>query len=113
MCSLVLLALKQLKACKNCNAYLFVILYFQTISFKLRKLFNNRNSGADVSGHDIKSYKAKRISFKTRGTLPNLGFVFADKPLIMAFYHSYGVKLTKSKKPHTIAAEVMKPWVLK
>ena len=37
----------------------------ETISFKLREHFNNRNSGADVSSHDVKSLKAKRI----RGTL--------------------------------------------
>ena len=50
--------------------FVFVILYFQTISFKLREHFNKRNIGADFSGHDVKSLKAKIVRFKTRGTLP-------------------------------------------
>ena len=58
----------------------------------MQEHFNNRNSGADVSGHDVKSLKAKIIRFKTRGTLPKLGFVSANKPLLMAFYHSNGVQ---------------------
>ena len=37
---------------------------------KLRDHFNNQNGGADVSGHDVKSLKAKIVCFKTRGTLP-------------------------------------------
>ena len=49
--------------------------------------FNNRISGADVSGHDVESLKAKGIHFKTGGILPKLGFVSAGKPLLMAFYH--------------------------
>ena len=77
MCSLVLLALKQLKACKTRNAYLFCS-NFQTILFKLRENFNNRNIGADVSGHDVKKLKAKRIRFKTRRKLLKLGFVSAE-----------------------------------
>ena len=92
MCSLVLLALKQLKACcKNRNAYLFCKIYFQTISFKLQEYFNNQNSGADVSGHDVKSSKAKRIRFKIRGTVTKLGFVSADEQILMAFKHFHGV----------------------
>ena len=78
---------------------------------KLREHFNNRHGGADVSGHDVESLKAKRIRFESRGTLPKLGFVSADKPLLMASYHvAYNV--AKSKKPHTIAEEVIKPCVL-
>ena len=69
----------------------FVILYFQNISFKLREHFNNQNSEADVSDHGVKSLKAKRIRFKTQETLPKLGFVSADKQLLIAFYHSNGV----------------------
>ena len=57
----------------------------------MREHFNNRNIGADVSGHDVKSLKAKRIRYKTLEILLKLGFVSADKPLLMAFYHSNGV----------------------
>ena len=73
----------------------------------MQEHFNNRNSGADVSGHDVKSLKAKRIHFKIRGTLPKLGFVSADKPRLMV------CSVAKSKMPHTIVAEVIKPLVLK
>ena len=76
---------------KPSRIFCFVILYFQTISFKLQEHFNNRNSGIEVSSHDDKSLKAKRIRFKTRETLPKLGFVSAYKPLLMAFYHCNGV----------------------
>ena len=91
MCSLVLLALKQLKAWKNTAHICFVILYFQKISFKLREHFNNRNSGADVSGHNVEPLKAKIIHFKNQGTLSKLAFFSADKPLLIAFYDSNGV----------------------
>ena len=69
----------------------FVILYIQTKSFKLQEHFKNRNSGTDVLGHDHESLKAKRIRFETGGTLPKLGFVSANKPLLMTFYHYTGV----------------------
>ena len=51
----------------------------------MREHFNNRNFRADVSGHDVKPMKAKRIRFKTRGKLSKLGLVSADKPLLIAF----------------------------
>ena len=54
--------------------------------FKLREHFNNnRNIGAVVLGNDVKSLKAKTFRFKTQGTLPKLGFVSADKPLLIDF----------------------------
>ena len=69
------------------------------------------NMVADVSIHDVESLKAKRIRFESQGTLPKLGFVSADKPLLMASYHvAYNV--AKFKKPHTISEEVIKPCVL-
>ena len=49
---------------KTATHICFVKLYFQTISFKLREHFNNRNSEADVSGHDVKSLKAKESALK-------------------------------------------------
>ena len=51
---------------------------------KLRKHFNIRHGGADASGHDVESFKEKRTFFESRGTLPKLGFVSADKQLPMA-----------------------------
>ena len=55
-------------------------------SSKLREQFNNWHSGADVSGHGVESLKAKYIRFESSGSLPNFGFVSADKPLLMASY---------------------------
>ena len=40
-----------------------------------------------------------------------LSVISADKPLLMASYH-VAYKVAKSKKPHTIAEEVIKPCAL-
>ena len=78
---------------------------------KLQKHLNNLHGGADVLGRGVESLKAKRIRFESRGTLQKLDFLFADKLLLMASYHvAYNV--TKSKEPHTITKEVIKPCVL-
>ena len=78
---------------------------------KLQEYFNNRHGGADAAGHDVESLKAKRIRFDSRGTFPKLGFISADKPLLMASYY-VAYKVAKSKKPHTIEEEVIKPCAL-
>ena len=81
--------------------YMFCTIVFSNANLKLSKLrehFNNRHGGADVSDHDVKSLKAKRTHFESRGTLIKLGFVSADKQLLMASYHVV----------HTISEEVIK-----
>ena len=50
----------------------------------LQDHFKIRLGEANVSGHDVKSLKAKRIRFESRKTFPKLGFLFAGKPLLMA-----------------------------
>ena len=57
----------------------------------MREHFNNQKNGADVSGHDVESLKAKRIRFETQGTIQKLSFVSADKPFLKKFYHFNGV----------------------
>ena len=94
--------------CMLCNAV------FCNANLKLSKLqehFNNKRGGADISGHDIESLKIKRARFDSRGTLPKLGFVSVDKPLLLASYQ-VAYKVAKSKKPHTIAEELIKPCAL-
>ncbi|CAM1324282.1 ZBED8 (predicted) [Pycnogonum litorale] len=78
---------------------------------KLQEHFNNRHGGADLAGHDVESLKVKRARFDSRKTLPKLGFVSVDKPLLMASYQ-VAYKVAKSKKPHTIAEELIKPCAL-
>ena len=71
-------------------------------SSKLREHLNNRHGEADVLGHVVESLKAKRMCFETRGTLPKLGFVSADKPFLMVSYHVV-YNVAKFKKLNTIA----------
>ena len=68
--------------------------------------FDNRHGEADVSLHDVESLKAKMMCFETRGTLPKLGFVSADKPFLMVSYHVV-YNVAKFKKLNTIAEEVI------
>ena len=77
----------------------------------MRKHFNNRHGGADVWSHDVELLKAKTIRFESRGTLSKLGFVSANKPLLMAS-NNVAYNVAKSKKPQTTAEEVIKPCVL-
>jgi len=53
---------------------------------KLQEHFDNRYREASVVGHDEKSFRAERVRFDSRATLPKLGFVFVDKPPLMASY---------------------------
>ena len=54
--------------------------------------------------------KLKKICFESQATLPKLGLVSASKSLLIASYH-VEYKVAKSKKPHTIAEELIKPCV--
>ncbi|XP_076039331.1 protein FAM200C-like [Oratosquilla oratoria] len=76
----------------------------------LQEHFNNKHGGGDVEGHVFKALKTKRTRFDSRGTLPRVGFVSVDKPLLLALY-KVAYKVVKSKKFHTIA-ELITPCVL-
>nr|XP_053635382.1 protein ZBED8-like [Cherax quadricarinatus] len=77
---------------------------------KLQEHFNNQHGGANVAGHDFKSLQAKRARFDSRATLPKLGFISVNKPLTASYQVAY--KVAKSKKPHTVAEELIKPCAL-
>ena len=91
--------------------YLFCNTVFSNANLKPSKLqehFNNRHGGANVSGHDVEPLKAKRNHFESQRRLPKLGFVSAGKPLLLASYHVL-YDVAKTKKPYTIAGELIKP----
>lgn len=108
MCTLVSLDELQKPQCILCNAV------FSDANMKPSKLqehFNNKHGGGGVEGHDFESLKTKRAYFQSCGTLPRLGFVSVDKPLLLALYQVV-YKVTKSKKLYTIAEELIKPCAL-
>ena len=56
---------------------------------KLQDHFNNRHDGANILGHDFESKGKKDPPWTTRNLnfkLPKLGFVPADKPLLIFLY---------------------------
>ena len=57
---------------KTATHICFVMLNFQTISFKLQEHFYNRNSGADVSGHDVNHWKQKESALKLEENFQSL-----------------------------------------
>ena len=74
---------------------------------KLKEHFQNKHGG-ESNGHDIQALKVKGFQFYRAGTLPQYGFSPIDKPLLQGSYHiAYNV--AKSKKPHAIVEELIKP----
>ena len=108
MCSLIILALKQLRPAKTAMHVLYYCIFKRILKpSELQDHFNNRNGWANVFGHDIESLKPKRIHLESRATLPILGFKSAGKPLLMTSYHM-AHNVAETKKPHTIAEELTK-----
>ena len=50
---------------------------------RLKENFNNMYGGVKAS-QDSESLKNKRVCFDSSGTLQKMGFVTADKPLLLA-----------------------------
>ena len=73
----------QIPHCMFCNT---VFSNANLKPFELQDHFKNQHGEANVSGHDLKSLKAKRIRFELQRTFPKLGFVSAGEPLLMASY---------------------------
>ena len=77
---------------------------------RLKEHFNNKHGGVKP-GQDSESLKIKRVRFDSSGTFPKMGFVPADKPLLLASY-KVAYEIAKNKKPHTIAENLIKPCAL-
>ncbi|XP_076325489.1 protein FAM200C-like [Tachypleus tridentatus] len=77
---------------------------------KLDEHFKNKHGGRDA-GNDIVTLRVKRARFDQVGTLPTYGFLPTEKPLLRASYE-VAYQIAKSKKPHTIGEELIKPCAL-
>ncbi|XP_076359052.1 protein FAM200C-like [Tachypleus tridentatus] len=77
---------------------------------KLDEHFKNKHGGRDA-GNDIVTLRVKRARFDQVGTLPTCGFSPTEKPLLRASYE-VAYQIAKSKKPHTIGDELIKPCAL-
>ncbi|XP_045117651.1 protein ZBED8-like [Portunus trituberculatus] len=77
---------------------------------KLDEHFKNKHDGRDA-GNDIVTLRDKRARFDQVGTLPTYGFSPTEKPLPRASYE-IAYHIAKSKKPHTVGEELIKPCAL-
>ena len=87
---------------------------FSNSNLKLSKLdehFRNRHGGVNA-GNDIATLQVKRARFDRAGTLRMYGFSPPEKPLLLASYEA-AYQIVKSKKPHTVGEELIKPCILK
>ena len=113
MCSLNLLALKDMKACKNRSAC-FVILYFQTHIWRNLscKITLKTEMVEQLFQNIMINHWNQKGSF-LNSELSNFGFVSAGKPLLMAFYYVV-YNAAKSNRTKTIAKELIKAmWTYK
>jgi len=87
---------------------------FSNANFKPSKLnehFQNRHGGK-TAGNDIATLQVKRARFDRVGTLPTYGFSPPEKTLLRASYEA-AYQIAKSKKPHTVGEELIKPCILR
>ena len=60
----------------------------------------------------VKTFKAKRARYDTRGTLPALGFCLTSQPLLRASYEVFLI-MANPKAPHTANEKLIKSSALK
>ena len=78
---------------------------------KLNEHFKNRHGGVNA-GNDIATLQVKRARFDRAGTLRMYGFSSPEKPILLASCEA-AYQIVKSKKPHTVGEELIKPCILK
>lgn len=77
---------------------------------KLREHFFNLHG--NYKNTTLAEFKVKRARFDEKGSLPVLGFVPIDKPILTASYE-VAYLIAKQGKPHNIGEKLIKPAVLK
>uniref|UniRef100_A0AAQ4RQI6 DUF4371 domain-containing protein n=1 Tax=Gasterosteus aculeatus aculeatus TaxID=481459 RepID=A0AAQ4RQI6_GASAC len=79
---------------------------------KLREHFLKLHGDGQYKNTTLAEFKVKRDRFDEKATLPVLGFVPINKPILTASYE-VAYLIAKQGKPHTIGETLIKPAVLK
>lgn len=95
--------------CMICNAKLS---NSSLVPAKLKEHFLNLHGDGEHKNTTLAEFKMKRSRFDEKATLPALGFVPIDKPIITASYE-VAYLIAKQGKPHTIGEALIKPAALK
>ena len=93
----------------QCILCSFVLCNANTKPLKLKELFDNKH-GRVTPGQDSELLKNKRVHFDSSGTFQKMGFVSADKSLLLA---SNKVAYEIAKKTHIIAKKAIKLYGVK
>ncbi|CDQ91221.1 unnamed protein product [Oncorhynchus mykiss] len=93
--------------CMICNAKLS-----NSSLAKLREHFLKLHGDGKYKNTTLAEFKVKRARFDEKATLPVLGFVPINKPILTASYE-VAYLVAKQCKPHTIGETLIKPAVLK
>ena len=78
---------------------------------KLKEHFLKLHGDWKYKDTTLAEVKVKRVRFDARATLPVLGFIPIDKPILTASYE-VGYLIAKQGKPHTTGETLVKPATL-
>jgi len=78
---------------------------------KLKEHFLKLHGDGKYKDTTLAEFKVKRVRFDDRVTLPVLGFIPIDKPILTASYE-VAYLIAKQGKPHTIGETLVKPAAL-
>ncbi|XP_073504145.1 protein FAM200C-like [Phyllobates terribilis] len=95
--------------CMICNAKLS---NSSLTPVKLKEHFLKLHGDGEYKNTTLAEFKVKRARFDERATLPALGFVPVNKPILTASYE-VAYLIAKQGKPHTIGETLIKPAALK